>query len=223
MALKTMLNARLVFLLLWAIAIIAVILYVGPDRIAHVYEHLTPHGIREFILSYEPYSALVYILLQAIRPFMFMPATPFTIAGGFIFGHVYGLVLATAGTTLAAILTFSMSRYLFRDYIKKKLSTKYAGLDGHLDGQGILVVAAIRLVPIVPFDAVGYLAGVSSIGFFEYLIGTIIGELPGAFVLTMLGSNLRDIQSPWLIVSLVLAALLILLPEAYRRLSKKRE
>jgi hypothetical protein len=42
-------------------------------------------------------------------------------------------------------------------------------------------------------------------------------------VLTMLGNSLSNMGSPWFIVSLVLAILLFLLPEAYRRLHKKPE
>ncbi|AFD00514.1 hypothetical protein Mtc_1770 [Methanocella conradii HZ254] len=216
-----MLNLRLAFLTAWAIAIVAVILYVGPENILREYGHVTPSGIRDVVLSYGPLSAVAYIALHAMRPFTFLPVTPFTIAGGFIFGHAYGLLLAMLGTTSAAVITFAMSRYLFRDYVKKRLAGKYAGLDDRLNGQGILIVAAMRMVPVIPYDAVGYLAGVSSIGFVEYLLGTLLGELPGAFVLTMLGSSLDNIRSPLFMVSLILAALLILLPEIYRRVSGK--
>ncbi|WP_254591450.1 TVP38/TMEM64 family protein [Methanocella conradii] len=221
MALRTMLNLRLAFLTAWAIAILAVILYMGPENILREHGHVTPSGIRDVVLSYGPLSAVAYIALHAMRPFTFLPVTPFTIAGGFIFGHAYGLLLAMLGTTSAAVITFAISRYLFRDYVKKRLAGKYVGLDDRLNGQGILIVAAMRMVPVIPYDAVGYLAGVSSIGFVEYLLGTLLGELPGAFVLTMLGSSLDNIRSPLFVVSLILAALLILLPEIYRRVSGK--
>ncbi len=216
-----MLNLRLAFLTAWAIAILAVILYMGPENILREHGHVTPSGIRDVVLSYGPLSAVAYIALHAMRPFTFLPVTPFTIAGGFIFGHAYGLLLAMLGTTSAAVITFAISRYLFRDYVKKRLAGKYVGLDDRLNGQGILIVAAMRMVPVIPYDAVGYLAGVSSIGFVEYLLGTLLGELPGAFVLTMLGSSLDNIRSPLFVVSLILAALLILLPEIYRRVSGK--
>lgn len=222
MALRTMLNLRLALLFAWAIILLSVILYVGPGTILREYGHVTPHGIHELVLSYGPYSGVVFVLLHVLRPFTFLPVTPFTLAGGFIFGSAYGLLLTTIGTTLSAIVTFSLSRYVFRDYLKEKLSGKYAGLGDRFNGRGVLVVAAMRLVPAIPFDAVGYLAGVSSIGFFEYLLGTILGELPGAFVLTILGSNMKNIRSPFFIISLVLAILLVLLPEIYRRMTRDR-
>jgi uncharacterized membrane protein YdjX (TVP38/TMEM64 family) len=216
-----MLDVRLALLGLWAIAIVAALLYIGPANLAIDYTLVTPDGIRSLVLSYGIYSIIIYEMLHALRPFTFLPVTPFTIAGGYIYGQALGLALAMIGTTTAAVITFFLSRYIFRDYIKKRLSMHYAGFDSRFDSGGIYTVAAMRVIPILPFDAVGYVAGVSSIRFRDYIIGTLLGELPGAFVLTMLGNNLTNIASPWFAVSLVLAVLLFLLPEIYRRLQKK--
>jgi uncharacterized membrane protein YdjX (TVP38/TMEM64 family) len=221
MALRTMLNLRVAFMCIWIIAILAAIMYVGPQNLLNDYSKVTPKGIKAVVLSYGAISIVIYEILHAMRPFTFLPVTPFTIAGGYIYGHILGLLLATMGTTLAAVVTFAMSRYLFRDYLRKRLSTHYAGFDHRFDSGGIFTVAALRVIPVLPFDAVGYVAGVSSIRFRDYIIGTLIGELPGAFVLTMLGSRLGDMRSPWFLVSLVLAAVLFLVPEIYRRMSRK--
>jgi uncharacterized membrane protein YdjX (TVP38/TMEM64 family) len=216
-----MLDVRFGLLGVWLVALVAIVIIIGPGTILH--EKVTPEGIRQMVLSYGALSVVAYEFLHIIRPFTFIPVTPFTIAGGYIYGHVFGLALAMVGTTLAAVITFFLSRYLFRDYLKKRLSTHYAGFDSRFDSGGIFTVAAMRVIPILPFDAVGYVAGVSSIRFRDYLLGTLLGELPGAFVLTMLGNSLTNIDSPWFIVSLALAILLFLLPEAYRRLYKKPE
>lgn len=218
-----MLDVRLVLLGLWLAALIAAIVIIGPGTLLQDYEKVTPEGIRQIVLSYGALSVIAYEFLHAIRPFTFLPVTPFTIAGGYIYGQAYGLAFSMIGTTLASIITFFISRYIFRDYIKKRLSTHYAGFDSRFDSGGVFTVAAMRIIPVLPFDAVGYVAGVSSIRFKNYLVGTLLGELPGAFVLTMLGNNLTNVNSPWFIVSLVLAVLLFLLPEAYRRLFKKPE
>ncbi|BAI61363.1 conserved hypothetical protein [Methanocella paludicola SANAE] len=216
-----MLDLRIGVLAVWLIALAGATVTIGPGTLMQDYTKVTPEGIRQIIESYGIFSVVAYEFLHAIRPFTFLPVTPFTIAGGYIFGQLYGLAFAMLGTTLAATITFFLSRYIFRDYIKKRLSTHYAGFDSRFDNGGIFTVASLRVVPIVPFDAVGYVAGVSSIRFKDYVIGTLIGEFPGALILTMLGNNLRNIDSIWFAVSLVLAALLFILPEAYRRLNKK--
>jgi len=223
MSLRSMLSLRVAVVAIWAVAIVAAIAIIGPGALLNDYhKYLSPHGIHQFVLSYGNYASLVYIGMQAFRPFTFLPATPFTMAGGYIFGHYDGLLFSTIGTTIAATISFFLSRYLLRDYIKNKLGGRFAGVGDSIGEKGIFVVIALRLIPVVPFDAVSYLSGVSSIRFRNYLIGTIIGELPGAFIFTMLGNGLKNMRSPYFILSLVFAVILLLLPILYNQVIKKR-
>lgn len=222
MALKDRLNLRTAIIAIWAIALIAAVLLIGPGRLVHLYSTIRPGDIRRIVLSFGPLAPVVFIFLNTIRPFTFLPVTPFTLAGGFIFGHFYGLLLSLIGTMLSAVLTFSLSRYLFRDQIKRWLRGRYDGVDKGFEGSGIFMIAAARVIPILPFDAVGYIAGISNIAFADYMIGSLIGEIPGAFVLTMLGSNLGRIGTPFFYLSLVLFILLMAVPEIFKRIVRYR-
>lgn len=222
MALKDLLNMRTAIIAIWAIAIIAALLLIGPDRLIHVYSTIRPGEIRRIVLSFGVLSPVVFIFLNIIRPFTFLPVTPFTIAGGYIFGHFYGLLLSLIGTLLSAVLTFFLSRYLFRDHIKRWLKGRYDGADKSFESSGIFMIAAARVIPVIPFDAVSYIAGISNITFTDYIIGSLIGEFPGAFVLTMLGSNLGRIGTPIFYLSLVLFILLMAVPEIFKRIVRYR-
>lgn len=222
MTFRGVLNLRLAIIAVWVLAIVLAVLIIGPGNIVNAYRTVTPQGIRHFVLSFGALSMVIYIFMHVIRPFTFLPATPFTIAGGFIFGNFYGLLFSVIGTMLSAVLTFFLSRYLFREQVKRWLKGRYDGIDKSLEGNGMYMIAVFRLIPVVPFDAVGYVAGVSSIKFRDYMIGSLIGELPGAFVLTMLGSSLKHIGSPVFYASIVLLLLLIALPEAYKRIVSSR-
>ena len=103
MALKDLLHIRTVIIATWAIAIIAAVLLIGPDRLIHVYSTIRPGEIRHIVLSFGALSPVVFIFLNIIRPFTFLPTTPFTIASGYIFGHYYGLLLSIIGTMLSAV------------------------------------------------------------------------------------------------------------------------
>ncbi len=222
MALKGLLNVRMAIIATWAIAILAAVLLIGPDRLVHVYSTIRPGDIRRMVLSFGALSPAAFILINALRPFTFLPVTPFTIAGGFIFGHFYGLLLSIIGTMLSAVLTFSLSRYLFKDTIKRWLKGRYDGADKGFESNGIFMIAAARVIPVIPFDAVSYVAGISNISFTDYLIGSLIGEFPGAFILTMLGSNLGRIGTPIFYLSLVLFILLMAIPEIFKRFVQYR-
>jgi len=113
-----MLDMRIGVLAVWLIALVGTIIYIGPGTIMQNYTKVNPESIRQIIESYGIFSIAAYEFLHALRPFTFLPVTPFTIAGGYIFGQLYGLIFSMAGTTLAATITFFLSRYIFRDYIK---------------------------------------------------------------------------------------------------------
>ncbi len=213
---------RMAIIAIWAIVIIAALLLIGPHRLIHVYSTIRPGEIRSTVLSFGSLSPVAFIFLNAIRPFTFLPVTPFTIAGGYIFGNFYGLILSIIGTMLSAVLTFFLSRYLFRDSIKRWIKGRYDGVDKGLESSGIFMIAAARVIPIIPFDAVSYIAGISNISFTDYFIGSLIGEFPGAIVLTMLGSNLGRIGTPIFYISLVLFILLLAVPEIFKRIIRYR-
>lgn len=222
MALKGLLNVRTAIIAIWAMAILAAVLLIGPGRLVHVYSTLRPGDIRRMVLSFGVLSPAVFILINALRPFTFLPVTPFTIAGGFIFGHFYGLLLSIIGTMLSAVLTFSLSRYLFKDSIKRWLKGRYGDADKGFESNGIWMIAAARVIPVIPFDAVSYVAGISNISFTDYVIGSLIGEFPGSFILTMLGSNLGRIGTPIFYLSLALFIILMAVPEIFKRIVQYR-
>lgn len=204
MALKQ-LNYRTALIISWAIALLAIILFLGPDKIIASYASFTPDNIRHQISSFGILSAIIYILSYAIRPFIFLPVTPFTIAGGFLFGTTTGLILTLIGRTiLSATIAFCLSRYLFRDYVRSKIKNRYAIWDGRLEKGGIAYIAIMRMIPMLPFDMVGYIAGSSSITYKRYITGTFLGDLPGVFVLTFLGSSLLEPGSFQFYLSIIL-------------------
>jgi phospholipase D1/2 len=63
--------------------------------------------------------------------------------------------------------------------------------------QGVLAIAAIRMVPIAPFTLVNMVAGASGIRLFDYVAGTMLGLLPGLIVMSALGTQIaRIIAAP---------------------------
>lgn len=208
---------RIMTLVAWILLIIAIIFIIGPGNLIASYNSLTPVGIKNFMLSFGILSVIVFILICTFRPIVFLPVTPFTLASGFLFGIWWGILISLVGTTLSAVFTFAVSRFLFHDYVKNKVVNKYPAIEKLLEGRGWKFVAIVRLVPMIPFDAVGYISGASKIRFRSYFIGSVIGELPGAIVLVMLGSSLFDIGSTTFYVSLILALIIILAPAVFKK------
>ncbi|RJQ22625.1 MAG: hypothetical protein C4560_02230 [Nitrospiraceae bacterium] len=77
-----------------------------------------------------------------------------------------------------------------------------------------------RIVPLLPFFVVNYLSGIARISTWTFIWTTFLGMLPGTLVCTFAGRQLSVITTPdeifsvKVVMSLILLALLILLPPA---------
>lgn len=219
---RSFLNIKVAIVLLWAALFVGVIAIVGPDKILAGSGYLTPDGIKMFVLSFGALAIFAFIAISLIRPVFFLPLTPITIASGFLFGIGPGLAIAMIGSTLSALMVFGISRYLFQDYVKRKILIRYPAMDSRIQENGWRYVLFLRLIPVLPFDVTGYMAGASRVKARDYLLGTIGGELPGAVILVVFGSSLVKPGSSVFYISLILALGLLVLPEIARRLLRKK-
>jgi uncharacterized membrane protein YdjX (TVP38/TMEM64 family) len=62
----------------------------------------------------------------------------------------------------------------------------------HLARRGVLAVIAIRIIPVAPFSIVNLVAGASHIRFRDFLLGTVIGELPGLLGISIFVDQVID-------------------------------
>jgi phosphatidylserine/phosphatidylglycerophosphate/cardiolipin synthase-like enzyme/uncharacterized membrane protein YdjX (TVP38/TMEM64 family) len=101
-----------------------------------------------------------------------------------VFGPWLGPLYTIAGATLSAALTFAIGRRLGRDTVRKLAGTRVNDLSRRLARRGLLAIAFVRMLPIAPFSIVNIVAGASHIRWSDFLIGTVIGLLPGIVTMT---------------------------------------
>jgi uncharacterized membrane protein YdjX (TVP38/TMEM64 family) len=63
-------------------------------------------------------------------------------------------------------------------------------LERELEGRGIVAVALIRKIPIAPFTIVNMLIGSSSVPYREFIVGTMLGMLPGIAAFALVGERI---------------------------------
>jgi len=168
--------------------------------------------IRDWILSFGAFSAVVYFLVVVAQVIVSpIPAGPVTFAGAMIFGVPRGLALSMAGSVVGSALVFAAaSRWgqpLVIRLVGEETFYKYSG---RLDRGGWWLLA-ILLVPFMPDDATCALAGLSAISFRRFLLFVVVGRLPGATLTALLASDLLTRSAAgWIMVGMVLVALLAL-------------
>jgi uncharacterized membrane protein YdjX (TVP38/TMEM64 family) len=82
----------------------------------------------------------------------------------------------------------------------------------------MLIVFASRLVPFLSFDAVSYAAGITPLSFWRFLIATLAGVIPTAYLIVMFGEVLITADSRGLTIALILISGITLLPLLAKRL-----
>lgn len=182
---------------------------------------ITPGVIQDAILTFGWMAPILYILLYTIRPLFLFPAFILSITGGMAFGPWLGTLLDLIGATLGSFLAFGLARKLGRDSIQSWLSGRLQLWDERIGEHGFKAIFLLRVVPLIPFDAVNYGAGLSQVRFRDYALATPLGIIPGAFAYNYLGHSLHRIFSAEFFFAIGLVVILMLVPLFVKR--KKAE
>jgi uncharacterized membrane protein YdjX (TVP38/TMEM64 family)/Fe-S oxidoreductase len=207
-----------------AILIIA-ILVAGGIYLNHL--NMFSAGTLVDILGRHPVLApLIFLGIYAIAPSLFLPSIPLTLAAGFFWGPVWGVVFAISGATIGACLPFFLARYLFQDTIKAKTPPeRWKWLQDKVVQHGWKAVAFTRLIPVFPFNLLNYLFGLTPIPFRQYLGSTFIFMLPACIAFVAFGSSLGELimrgNIRGVIIGVVIAIIAFLLPVVLRPFFRK--
>ncbi len=189
-------------------------------------------------VSLYPYlTALVYFLIYIVMTGLSLPgATILTLAGGMVFGLLWGTLLVSFASTFGATLAFLIARYLLRDWVEARFGKRMAAINEGLKRDGAFYLLSLRLIPVFPFFMINLVMGITEIPLWTYYWVSQLGMLPATLVYVNAGTQLAEIQSlsdiasPGLLLSLVLVGLFPLIAKfmlfklkyhrLYRRFSK---
>ncbi len=142
--------------------------------------------VRAAVAGAGVWAPALFVLFSGVVTLTPVPRTVFTVAAGVLFGPVTGVLLAVAGTMLAAAAAFGLVRAVGGPLVERH-ADHLVWLRARLDRSGVLAVASLRLIPVLPFFVVNYAAGLSGVRLGPYLLGTVLGILPGTVAVVVLG------------------------------------
>jgi len=135
---------------------------------------------------------LIYIAVTGVS----LPgATILTLAGGAIFGVLWGTVIVSFASTLGATLSFLAARFLFRDSVKEKFSERLKAINEGVEKEGGFYLFTLRLVPVFPFFMINLLMGLTSMRVWTFYVVSQIGMLAATVVYVNAGTQLAKIDS----------------------------
>lgn len=221
-------NKKLKFFAFIFILILAVVIF----RFTPLAQLISKDNIFSFFnaIRQEWWGPAVFILIYGIGCMIALPGSLLTLIGGAVFGVVWGTVYNMIAANFGASLAFFVARYLGRDFIKGFLkSGKLADFDKGIQSSGFKTIFRLRLIPIVPFNGLNFGAGLSSVKYRDYLLGSFLGMLPGTFIYTYFADALlQGVQgaNQKALLNLLAASLLLIfisfLPAIYQRIQGAR-
>lgn len=165
--------------------------------------------MKKYILSYGFWGPLVSFLLMILQTLIApLPSFLITLANAMIFGPFYGFILSIFSALFASYVAFYISYWFGRPFFSTmKTSNRIDEFVTQYGSKGIFV---LRLFPVISFDLVSYLAGLTSINPLKFGIATLLGMIPATLAFSILGSSFASANLWLTVVGSFLLFLLIL-------------
>ncbi len=166
------------------------------------------------IRSYGVWGVLIYMLLQVFH--VVIAAIPGEIAqmiGGYIYGTLLGALYTEIGIVVGIIIVFQTVRLLGYPAVKTFLPVeKLKKFDFLMNNQRSEVVLFILfLIPGIPKDAITYLAGLTPIKPFRFIVINAVARFPGILGSAYMGAKLgAGDYGPVIVVGIVATVLFLL-------------
>ncbi|MEQ8344134.1 MAG: TVP38/TMEM64 family protein [Sneathiellaceae bacterium] len=155
-------------------------------------DRLDPAALEAWLSGLGLLAPVAYLVFYAVGAVAFLPGALFALAGGALFGPVWGALLNLAGATIGAALAFLIARYLAGDWVARRAGGRLRRLIGGVEAEGWRFVAFVRLVPLFPFNLTNYALGLTRIGFLAYVATSFVAMAPGAIAYAWLGHAGRE-------------------------------
>ena len=220
---KPIIKSKSVSVLLQISLIVVVLLVVS--LLFYLYEHgawqkiveyhkffINSAWLRDFILSFGPFSHMMFILIQALQVvFAPIPGEVTGFVGGYLFGNGLGTVLSTIGLLIGSSFAFAIARAFGEKFVEKVVKKKYVDkFDFFITHKGLYLTFILFIIPGFPKDSLCYLLGLTRLRFVDFFLMNLIGRLPGTLMLTYQGSAIRNEQYFSFFTLFIISILLIL-------------
>lgn len=193
---------------------------------AHV-NQLTPLQAIQSLLNFfgnSLWGPVLYILVYAIRPLILFPATLVSLAAGFVFGPVWGVVMVMIASNISSSIAYLVGQFFGEGLVPtgEGWVARYAE---RMRLNSFETVLTMRFI-FLPYDLVSYLAGFLRIRYWPFILATALGSIPGTIAFVGFGASIQrfDGNLPSLNpVTLAFSVAIFMFSLVLSRVFKKRE
>jgi uncharacterized membrane protein YdjX (TVP38/TMEM64 family) len=133
---------------------------------------------------------LTVCLSHAIVPF---PTEIVTAAAGFVYGFWLALPLLLVCWLASALLAYWLAERFGRPLARRLVGTRRLDRAEELmEIGGAATLLSLRLIPLIPYNAICYAAGITRVPLVRYSWTTVVGIIPLTALVAYLGSRLKS-------------------------------
>ena len=130
--------------------------------------------------------SIIWILLLGF-------GTPMALLAGFIFDKWVGTLISVLSFSIGATLLYFLANFFFRDFLKKKFSKKIEKFINLFNKNDFLYFSLFRLTGGgMPFAIQNVLPVIFNMKIKKYFFSTLLGLVPGIFIINSLGAGLGN-------------------------------
>jgi uncharacterized membrane protein YdjX (TVP38/TMEM64 family) len=188
------------------------------------YDSISRDNIQAFVSGFGVWAPIAYAIIYiACSPIPLLAPT-FSAVGGLLFGAVKGTLIIMIVASISALVPFSLSRRLGREWVESKLKGKkldniYQQSEG---SKAFTFIVLMRLIPVLPWEIQNYVAGLTKVKIPTFILGTFLGIIPGSFSLAFLGAAATDPTSGQFVAAIALKVATALIPVVYLAVQNRR-
>ena len=194
--------------------------------------------LRSLVHAHKAEAVVVFILAYIGVAALSLPVgVVLSVAGGFLFGSVFGAAWIVIGATIGATILFVVAKSALGEPLRQRFASQVKTMEEGFKANAFSYLLLLRLVPLFPFWLVNLAPAFLGVSITIFVATTFIGIIPGAFVFASIGNGLNALfdagEQPDLSLMGLLArpdfyipiaglAVLSLIPIVYRAVSAKR-
>ena len=197
-------------------AVLAFVILVGAAVALVLAKTAIAHALLQFmqwVVALGVWGKLVLIgcFIVASLPIPFFIGL-LTVASGAAFGVPMGMMVTMIGCSFGSLLVFLGARFIFRHRVEQWIATNpfFLRFNGRIEREGWKLALAMRLAS-VPFGFVNVFLAVTKLRLEMFVLTTVCGEIPIAFIGTFLGYSVGSVGAavsgeaiPWTTARIVL-------------------
>ncbi len=161
-------------------------------------------AVIESIRGYGLWGPAILFLLFVLQAFLaFIPGQALMIASGYIYGFLGGILITWTSLVVGGQIAFWLSRLYGRPFAEKWIAPATLDRwDKSAAGQGVAFYVITLVMPLIPNDAMCYVAGLGNMPPRRFLLANMLGRGIASILTVTVGAYVSQVPALiWIFVA----------------------